>query len=100
MSASPSSFRSGRLRLLDKPPRPRGVQRFLVIGHGRAGSDGAAREELDYLRSAAEQNLIAHGPTFSEQSHWNGSVTLLETSISRPPTFPTTRSLGCGLHIP
>lgn len=55
-----------------------GGQRFLVIGHGRPGSEGAPVEQLDYLRSHAEQNLIAHGPTFSEQGDWAGSVTLLE----------------------
>lgn len=55
-----------------------GGQRFLVIGHGRPGSGGASVEEIDYLRGEAEQRLIVHGPTFSEQGDWTGSVTLLE----------------------
>lgn len=55
-----------------------GGQRFLVIGHGRPGCAGAADEQLAYLQGVAEQNLIAHGPTFSEHGDWNGSVTLLE----------------------
>lgn len=55
-----------------------GGQRFLVIGHGRRGSDGASAEQLDYLRSEAMQNLIAHGPTFIEEGDWTGTVTLLE----------------------
>lgn len=57
-----------------------GGQRFLVIGHGRIGSGGASADQLDYLRREAGQNLIAHGPTFSEQEDWTGSVTLLELS--------------------
>lgn len=56
-----------------------GGQRFLVIGHGRSGA-GASTEQLDYLRSEAEQNLIAHGPTFSEDGDWTGTVTLLEVA--------------------
>jgi len=55
-----------------------GGQRYLVIGHGRPGSAGAPAEQLGYLRSAAERSLIAHGPTFSEQGDWSGTVTLLE----------------------
>lgn len=55
-----------------------GGQRFLVIGHGRSAPDSTAAEQLDYLLSHAGQNLIAHGPTFSERGDWNGSVTLLE----------------------
>lgn len=56
----------------------RGRERFLVIGHGHAGADGASAAQLDYLRSEAAESLIAHGPTFSEEGHWTGSVTLLE----------------------
>lgn len=55
-----------------------GGQRFLVIGTGHPSSEGASAEQLGYLRSQAAQNLIAHGPTFSEQDEWIGSVTLLE----------------------
>jgi uncharacterized protein len=55
-----------------------GGQRFLAIGHGHPGADGASNEQQDYLRDKAAQNLIAHGPTFSEQGDWTGSVTLLE----------------------
>ncbi len=55
-----------------------GGQRFLVIGHGRLGCNGATAEQLDYLQSNAAQSLIAHGATFSDQLDWTGSVTLLE----------------------
>ncbi len=55
-----------------------GGHRFLHIGHGHPGSDGASAEQLDYLRRQADQSLIAHGATFSEQGDWAGSVTLVE----------------------
>lgn len=56
----------------------RGDPRFLVIGHRQPSSDDVAAEQWDYLRQSAEENVIVHGPTFSEQGDWTGSVTLLE----------------------
>jgi uncharacterized protein len=56
--------------------------RFLVIGHGKAGT-GAARDTLleDHRRHLRgyHERLIAHGPLLSDDgTEWVGSVTLLE----------------------
>jgi uncharacterized protein YciI len=58
--------------------RGSGGPRFMVIGHGHPDADGIGVEQLDYLRANAQPSLIVHGPTFSEQNDWTGSVTLLE----------------------